>query len=124
MFEFQSHFIFPVHSVAPSPPLPSGAERLALTTPDGFRLSGIHIPADEYGKDRTLILGFGGNAWNAEDAASYLHELFPEHDVVAFHYRGYAPPTGSPSAGALIADAPLVYDFAVDRVKPTRVIAI
>ena len=66
----------------------------------------------------TLILGFGGNAWNGQDVAEYLHELFPDEDVVAFHYRGYAPSTGSPSAEALIADAPLVYDFAVERVKP------
>ena len=124
MFEIQSHFIFPIHSVAPSPPLPPGGERLTLTTPDGFRLAGIHIPADEPAKQPTLILVFGGNAWNAEDAASYLHELFPDDEVIAFHYRGYAPSTGSPSAAALIADAPLVYDVAVDRVKPKRVIAV
>ena len=31
---------------------------------------------------------------------------------------------GSPSAEALIADAPLVYDLAVERVKPQRVVAV
>ena len=50
----------------------------------------------------------------AQDVAEYLHELFPDDEVVAFHYRGYAPSTGSPSAEALIADAPLVYDVAVE----------
>ena len=60
----------------------------------------------------------------AQDVAEYLHELFPDDEVVAFHYRGYAPSTGSPSAEALIADAPLVYDFAVEQVKPKRVIAV
>ena len=55
--------------------------------------------------------------WNGQDVAEYLHELFPDLDVVAFHYRGYAPSTGSPSAEALIADAPLVYDFAVEQVR-------
>jgi hypothetical protein len=124
MFEFQSHLIFPTHAVPPSPPLPAGADRLALETPDGHKLAGIHIPADEPAKERTLILGFGGNAWNAEDAACYLQELFPDLDVVAFHYRGYAPSAGSPSAEALIADAPLVYDLAVERVKPRRIIAV
>jgi pimeloyl-ACP methyl ester carboxylesterase len=44
--------------------------------------------------------------------------------VVAFHYRGYAPSTGSPSAESLIADAPLVYDLAVQKLKPKRVIAV
>ena len=71
-----------------------------------------------------LILGFGGNAWNAQDVAEYLHELFPDEEVVAFHYRGYAPSQGSASAEALIADAPLVYDLAVKQVNPKRVIAI
>ena len=89
------------------------AERLSLETPDGNRLAGICIPADGDAALKPLILGFGGNAWNGQDVAEYLHELFPRHDVIAFHYRGYAPSTGAPSAEALIADAPLVYDFAV-----------
>jgi hypothetical protein len=92
-----------------------------VNTPDGDQLSGIHIPAD--GPSKGLLLGFGGNAWNGQDVAEYLHELFPDHDVMAFHYRGYAPSTGSPSAEALIADAPLVYDRAVQQLKPKRVIA-
>jgi pimeloyl-ACP methyl ester carboxylesterase len=124
MFEFQSHLIFPVHAVSPAGPWPRGAERLSVETPDGKTLAGIHIPADAASKEKLLILGFGGNAWNAQDVAEYLHELFPDADVVAFHYRGYAPSTGSPSAEALIADAPLVYDAAVDRVKPKHVVAV
>jgi pimeloyl-ACP methyl ester carboxylesterase len=71
-----------------------------------------------------MLLGFGGNAWNGQDVAEYLHELFPGHDVVAFHYRGYAPSSGSPSGEALIADAPLVYDAAVARLKPRRVVGV
>jgi pimeloyl-ACP methyl ester carboxylesterase len=124
MFEFQSHLIFPTHAVPSAGPWPAGAERLTLDTRDGKEIAGIHIPADEPSVDRTLILGFGGNAWNAQDVAEYLHELFPDGEVVAFHYRGYAPSEGTPSAEALIADAPLVYDLAVDRVKPKHVIAI
>ena len=50
--------------------------------------------------------------------------IYPDHHVVAFHYRGYPPSTGSPSAEALIADAPLVFDSAVERLKPERVIAV
>lgn len=71
-----------------------------------------------------LILAFGGNAWNGQDVAEYLHGLYPGHDVVAFHYRGYTPSTGSPSASALIADAPLVYDAALAHVHPARVVVV
>lgn len=124
MFSFQSDLIFPVHAVPESGPLPPKAERLSVRTPDRETLQGIYIPADERHDSRTLVLGFGGNAWNGQDVAEYLHELYPEHDVVAFHYRGYAPSTGSPSGEALTADAPLVYDAAVERVKPVRVIAV
>ena len=124
MFEFQSHLIFPTHAVPSAGPLPAGAERLSLKSAEGEDLAGVHIPADQRTKERTLILGFGGNAWNAQDVAQYLHELFPDEEVVAFHYRGYAPSQGSPSADAIIADAPLIYDFAVERVQPTRVIAV
>jgi hypothetical protein len=124
MFEFQSQLIFPTHAVPPAGPVPPGADLLSLETPDGQKLAGIQIPADAPAKEKTLILGFGGNAWNGQDVAEYLHQLFPDFDVVAFHYRGYAPSTGSPSANALIADAPLVYDFAVERLQPDRIIAV
>ena len=124
MFEFQSHLIFPTHAVPSAGPLPEGAERLSVTTSDANKLFGVHIPADEPSGNGTVILGFGGNAWNAQDVAEYLHELFPDEEVVAFHYRGYAPSQGSPSAEALIADAPLVYDLVVERLAPKRIIAV
>jgi pimeloyl-ACP methyl ester carboxylesterase len=124
MFEFQSHLIFPTHAVPRAGPLPPRAQKLALPGADGDTIHGILIPPDEGESERLLILGFGGNAWNAQHVAEYLHELYPEGTVVAFHYRGYAPSTGSPSAEALLADAPLAYDLAIDRVKPDRVIAV
>jgi pimeloyl-ACP methyl ester carboxylesterase len=123
--EFQSQLIFPTHAVPAAGPLPPGSERLKIRSAGRATLHGVHIPpleAADAGK--TLILGFGGNAWNGEDVASYLHELFPDADVVAFHYRGYAPSGGSPSAEALIADAPLVYDAAVRKVHAKRTIAV
>jgi pimeloyl-ACP methyl ester carboxylesterase len=124
MFDFQSDLIFPVRAVPEPGPLPSNAERLSLRTPDGETLQGVYIPADEPDGAKLLILGFGGNAWNGQDVAEYLHEIYPQHDVVAFHYRGYAPSTGSPSGEALTADAPLVYEAAVTHVQPARVIAV
>ena len=124
MFDFQSSLIFPTHAVAKAGPLPRGAERLSVRAEDGSELAGVYIPPNERSSDRALILGFGGNAWNAQDVAEYLHEVFPDDDVVAFHYRGYRPSKGSPSAEALIADAPLVHDYAVTRLKPRRTVAV
>ena len=124
MFHFQSHLIFPTHAVAAAGPFPKGAERLSVKSADGDELAGIHIPPDDPVAERTLVLGFGGNAWNGQDVAEYLHELYPDADVVAFHYRGYKPSRGSPSAQGLIADAPLVYDAAVGLVKPVRTVAV
>ena len=123
MFEFQSHLIFPTHAVAAAGPMPRGAEKLSLTV-GRHRLAGIYIPPDEPGPDRTLILGLGGNAWNGQDVAEYLHELYPETHVVAFHYRGYKPSGGQASAEALLSDAPLVFDFAFEKVRPKRTIAV
>ena len=124
MFELQSHFIFPTHAVARAGPLPAGAEALKLQAADGVTLRGAAFPAAKPGKQRVLLLGFAGNAWNAQDAGSYLAELYPSCDVVVFHYRGYYPSGGSPSADALVEDAPLVYDSALEHFNPDRVIAI
>jgi uncharacterized protein len=124
MSSLQTQLIFPTQAVGPAGPLPRAAVSVRFETPDGDTLHGIHIPPVSAGKPRTLVLGFGGNAWNGSDVAAYLHQIFPQADVVAFHYRGYRPSTGSPSAEALLADAPLVHDFAADLVKPDRTIAV
>jgi pimeloyl-ACP methyl ester carboxylesterase len=120
----QADLIFPAHAVPTAGPMPRGSERLSVDTPDGETLVGILIPASAPTDSRTLILGFGGNGWNGQDVAEYLHELYPDAEVVAFHYRGYRPSTGRPSAASLIADAPLVFEAAVKRVKPKRSIAV
>src|SRR5574338_352392 len=124
MFEFQSQLIFPVHAVPAAGPFPPAAGRMTVSTAGGETLHGIHMPPEEPASGRPLVVGFGGNGWNGQDVAEYLHEVYPDHDVVAFHYRGYRPSTGEPSAEALIADAPLVHDAAVDLVKPASTIAV
>jgi uncharacterized protein len=124
MLDFQAHLIFPVHAVAAAGPLPPSAEQLSVRTPDGETLEGIYIPADKRDPAAALILGFGGNAWNGQDVAEYLHDLYPDNDVVTFHYRGYRPSTGAPSGEALIGDAPRVYDAAVARTEAKRIIAV
>lgn len=125
MFDFQADVIFPVHAVGEPGPLPRGAERLTLQTQDGHTLHGVLIPPARAARgEKTLILGFAGNAWNSEDALTFLHQLYPEAYVAGFHYRGYRPSTGRPSAEALLGDAPLVHDLAVERVDPDRTVAV
>lgn len=122
LFFAQTALIFPVAYTAPPGPLPATAGPLELAAASGERLRGVHIPPDRPGPVRTLILGFGGNATNAGATAAMLHDLFPEADVAAFHYRGYPPSQGRPSAAALQADALLVHDFIRARLHPARTI--
>ena len=121
---FQNRILFPTHLVGRAGPMPAGTTRLSIDTPDGYRLQGVHVPPSrEKAGERLLVIGFAGNAWNSADAADYLSEVYPEAHVIAFHYRGYAPSTGSPSSEALLADAPLIYDASVQKVQPQRIVA-
>jgi pimeloyl-ACP methyl ester carboxylesterase len=120
VFFLQTSLIVPVSQVGPAGTLPPGAERITLQTAGGERLAGLHVPPAAAGEGAApLILGFGGNAWNADSMAAYLHELYPQAEVVTFHYRGYPPSEGSPSADALRADALAIFDWA-GRLFPGR----
>ncbi|HEX9954406.1 MAG TPA: alpha/beta fold hydrolase [Allosphingosinicella sp.] len=124
LFTMQTRMVFPAGAAAGgASPLPPGTERLSLTTPNGDTLHGSRIPAARDGS-APLILGFGGNAWNADAAALTLHGLYPQAEIVIFHYRGYAPSTGTPSAKALNADALLIHDEIVRRAPGRRVVAV
>lgn len=126
MYLAQTRMLFPTGMVTADRLLmPESVTALEVETPDGDRLRGMHVaPAQPSSGERTVILGFGGNAWNAENHAAYLHGLFPEAEVVAFHYRGYRPSSGRPSAAALLADAPLVHDHVVERLEAERIVTV
>ncbi len=105
--------------------LPAPAEHLQVRTPDGEALVGVRIPAKGEGAEgKATLLGFGGNAWNAEAMALYLHGLFPGRNIVTFHYRGYAPSTGRPSAAALLSDSLLIFDHLRQADAHQRIIAV
>ncbi len=125
LFFFQASLIFPVAQVGPPGPLPAGAARVRLDAATGERLAGLHVPPVSGAGAGTapVVLGFGGNAWNADAMAAYLHELYPGADVVAFHYRGYPPSEGSPGAAALRADSLAVFDWAARRFPGRRILA-
>ncbi len=104
---FQHYLIFPRAMVGAAPALPAQTERLTLSVGSDL-LHGVRIP----GRDSSLptILGFPGNGTNSETIALFLHQVAPAQDVVVYHYRGYAPSTGTPSATALLADALAIHD--------------
>jgi hypothetical protein len=91
--------------------LPADAERLSIDIPGVGPLVGNLLPADRpRPAGAARILGFGGNAWDADDLLLHLHSLFPDRDIATFHYRGYGPSGGRPSADAILADAERIYD--------------
>lgn len=125
VFFFQTALIFPVGQVGPAGPLPAGAERVRLQAASGERLAGLHVPPAAAGEGAPpLILGFGGNAWNADAMAAYLHDLYPEAEIVAFHYRGYPPSEGNPGAAALREDALAIFDWAAQRFPNRKRVAV
>ncbi len=126
LYVTQTWMLFPADLVSASQPLlPASADSLEIDGPNGNRLHGVHIPPiGEQTGDRMTVLGFGGNAWNAGNLAQYLHDLFPNVDVVAFYYRGYRPSTGRPSAAALLADAPLIHDHVLRSLGGEQVVAV
>lgn len=115
----QTALVFPRAAVGAAPELPAQTTRLRLDLAAGDTLHGVRIVGRN--PNAPLLLGFGGNAWNAEAMALYLHQIAPDHDVVAFHYRGYAPSAGTPSAQALLADALVIHDATT---APNGVVAI
>jgi pimeloyl-ACP methyl ester carboxylesterase len=118
----QTRMLFPAQMAAANrPTLPSSAERLELTTSDGERLLGVRLGSPS--ELKPVLLGFGGNAWNAEAMALYLHGLFPDYEVIAFHYRGYPPSSGEPSAKALFDDALAIFDH-LQRERARKVVAV
>ncbi len=126
MFFAQTWLLFPtMFAEAARVQLPASAQRLEVRTPDGESLAGVRIPSQGATPEGApTLLGFGGNAWNAEATALSLHALFPHRDVVAFHYRGYAPSSGRPSAQALFSDSLMIFDQLVRIQAGERIIPV
>ena len=117
----QTALLFPRWMMGPGPELPARAERLEVEGPGGVRLVGYRVPPAnaEPDPEAPVILGFGGNAWDGAAVALYLSRVLPDHEVVAFHFRGYGPSTGRPSAAALAEDAVVIFDhLGGERVVP------
>jgi hypothetical protein len=126
MYFAQTCFVFPallarvtrVH-------LPESMQRLKVRTPDGKTLMGVRIPGMGAKTDGApSLLCFAGNTWNVETMVLMLHRLFPDRSVVGFHYRGYRPSSGSPSAEALLSDSLVVFDHLRQTQATEPIIAV
>jgi pimeloyl-ACP methyl ester carboxylesterase len=123
LYVLQTSLVFP-GSYLPSHRLnsPRVPERLELPASDGAILQGMLFRGAR--DDADVLIGFGGNAQDAEFLGQDLAADFPELNVVVFHYRGYGPSTGRPSESAVLADALSIHDALVARIRPARVYAI
>jgi uncharacterized protein len=123
LYLLQTSLVFP-GSYLPSKRLnsPRVPERLELPAREGAILHGMLFSGAR--DDADVLIGFGGNAQDAELLGQDLAADFPELNVVVFHYRGYGPSTGRPSEAAVLADALTIHDAMVARIRPGRVYAI
>jgi uncharacterized protein len=123
LYLLQTSLVFP-GTYLPSHRLnaPRVPERLELSGGEGAVLHGMLFPGAQ--GDADVLIGFGGNAQDAELLGQDLAADFPELNVVVFHYRGYGPSTGRPSEQRVLADALAVHDAVVARIRPARVYAI
>lgn len=107
----QTALLFPTSLAGGAPDvLPDGGAMATKRMPDGVDVTVVRIAARKPDGPRPLVLGFGGNAWNAAAVARTLHWLYPANDVMAVYYRGYPPSGGRPSAKKLLGDAVTVFD--------------
>src|SRR5271157_1472791 len=126
MYFAHTWLLFPtaLARAAPVQP-PTSTQYLEVKTHDGESLAGMRIRSvGAKAEGAPTLVGFGGNAWNAWTMALTLHALFPDRDVVTFHYRGYAPSSGRPSAQALFSDSLMIFDHLVRTQAGERIIPV
>lgn len=118
MYLLQTHLLFPARLAGDgNSGLPDAATYLEVDAPENVRLVGMRIePTDKSDAKKPILIGFGGNAWRAQNTAEYLHGLYPENEVIVFHYRGYGESAGKPSADRLLSDSLLIYDYVQNTV--------
>jgi uncharacterized protein len=126
MYLAQTRLLFPTYLASfAETELPSSAQRLCIAAADGTHLAGVvFAPTSERRSEEVLLVGFGGNVWNVESMALALHRQFPTTRVAGFHYRGYRPSGGRPSAKGVLADALETFDALHAQLPASRTIAI
>lgn len=122
LYYAQGWLIFP-GSTLPSLPGngPLVPERLELPVDQDVRLHGVLFKA---AASRDLVIGFGGNAQDAESLGQELAARYGHAHVAVFHYRGYGPSGGRPSQEAVLEDALAIHDHLTGRLNAGRTFAV
>jgi hypothetical protein len=106
-----------------TPPAAAGfplATEETLTTRGGEKLIVWHVPPKDGGP---IVLYFHGNGASLRFRVTRFQELVADSTgLLALSYRGYGGSTGSPSETGLIEDARTLYEFAVARYAPERLV--
>lgn len=125
MYGAQTSLIFPGAKL-PSRPLdhPFPPERMVIERENGVELGGLLFAPRGEQASKGLLIGFGGNAQDAEVLGQDLAKTFADMHVAVFHYRGYGVSTGKPGEAALFADALLIHDRLVRDLAPRAVYAL
>ncbi|MEM8950698.1 MAG: alpha/beta fold hydrolase [Pseudomonadota bacterium] len=125
MYGAQDLLIFPGTKL-PSRPLdePLVPKRLIIDAESDVSLAGMLFEPGGNRPSAGLLIGFGGNAQDAEILGQELAATFAELHVAVFHYRGYGDSTGKPSETALFADALSIYDRLVRDLSPKAIYAL
>lgn len=120
-FAQRSMMYFPetIHTPPREAGLPE-AQEIALTTADGVRLVGWHVPPRE---DKPVILYFHGNGGALRYRVERFRKLIKDGiGLVAIEYRGYGGSEGSPSEQGLFADGEAAYAFAAAHYQPAQIV--
>ncbi|MGI9494323.1 MAG: alpha/beta hydrolase [Geminicoccaceae bacterium] len=123
MYGAQTFLVFPGTRL-PNRPLdhPFTPERMVLEQGSNIELHGMLFPPREE-HPKGLLLGFGGNAQDADELGQDLAARFPDLHLAVFHYRGYGPSSGKPGEQAVLADALAIHDMLETRLKPEKTFA-
>lgn len=89
-----------------------------IDAPDGGRLNALWFTADSNGKPsaRGVVVYCHGNADNLVRWGALAHDFVPlGYDIILWDYRTYGKSTGKLNEANLLADAELVYGFALQH---------
>lgn len=108
MYVSQRALLYPGQAFAP-PSGPEWGEAVAIATPDGETLHGLHARADP---GRPSVLFFLGNADRVGNYG-FLARAFAARGIglLAISYRGYPGSTGTPSETGLLTDGLAAFDW-------------
>ena len=125
MYGAQNQLIFPGTKL-PSRPLdhPFQPKRMVIQVENDVSLAGMLYAPEGNRPSAELLIGFGGNAQDAEALGQDLASTFADMHIAVFHYRGYGESTGQPGEVAFFADALAIHDRLVSDLSPKMVYAL